>query len=164
MPIAAIFDWIGDTGIATAVRESTLAYPIIMALHLTSIAIFGGMILVTDLRLLNLAMKETPASDVIAQLRPWKYAGFAIVVICGLLLFAAKADKYYSNPYFLIKIALLLLTGAHALAFRNTVYRSPGGPAPARARLAAALSLILWLAIMSAGRWIAYYEAPRLPS
>lgn len=161
MPIASLFQSIRDTSLATAVRESGLAYPLILSLHLTSIAVFGGMILVTDLRLLGVAMVSVPVTDVIGQLRWWKRAGFVVMVTCGGLMAAAKADQYYANPYFQIKMALLLLVGVHALVFRRSVYGNPGKPDRATAMAAACLSLALWLGIMSAGRWIAYYETPR---
>jgi hypothetical protein len=163
MTIASFFQWIRDTSLATAVRESSLAYPIIMALHLTSLAVFGGMILMTDLRLLGVAMADIPAADAIRQLRWWKRAGFVIMVTCGALLAAAKADQYYTNPYFQIKMALLVLVGVHALIFRPRVYAHPENATPRMARMAACISLVLWLGIMSAGRWIAYYEMPRTP-
>jgi hypothetical protein len=156
----ALFQGLRDTSLATAVRESALAYPIIMSLHLTSIAVFGGMILMTDLRLLGVAMRRVPAADLIRQLRWWKRAGFAVMVTCGLLLFSSKADEYYSNPYFQIKMGLLLLVGAHALVFHRSVYGAPGIADGARVKTAACLSLALWLGIMTAGRWIAYYEPP----
>jgi hypothetical protein len=160
MTIASLFHAVQQTGLATAVRESELMYPIIMTMHLASIAFFGGMILMTDLRLLGLAMRATPAAVLIRQLRYWKWAGFTIMITCGILLASSKADTYYPNPYFRIKMALLALVGVHALVFRGAVYRN-ADPAPRTARAAACLSLVLWLGIMSAGRWIAYYEAPR---
>ena len=48
--IGSIAQAIQDTGFFTAIRESGLAYPVIMSTHLSSIAVFGGMILMTDLR------------------------------------------------------------------------------------------------------------------
>jgi hypothetical protein len=166
MPISVLLQLVRDSRLATAVRESELAYPIIMSLHLASIAVFGGMILMTDLRLLGAAMRDIPVADVIRQLRVWKRTGFVVMVTCGMLLAASKADQYYPNPYFRIKMGLLALVGVHALVFRRSVYaraeKLDAAPAiPAVAKIAACLSLGLWLGIMSAGRWIAYYEAPR---
>jgi hypothetical protein len=166
MTIASFFQGLAETGVATSFRESTLAYPIVMSLHLTSIAVFGGMILMTDLRLLGMALRDYPAAEVIRGLRPWKRAGFVVMVTCGLMLGLAKADKYYSNPYFLLKMTLLALTGVHAVAFRAGVYGRPerldeGRSMPGAAKAAAWISLILWVGILSAGRWIAYYEPPR---
>lgn len=165
MPPASFLQWffqsIRDTPLATSVRESELGYPIIMSLHLTSIAVFGGMILMTDLRLLGVAMPDIPVTDMIRQLRWWKRAGFAIMATCGALLAASRADQYYTNPYFQIKMALLFLVGVHGLVFRRRVYGNPDEPGRAAAKLAACLSLVLWLGVMTAGRWIAYYETPR---
>ena len=161
MSIPEAAHWLQQTGWATDLRESALVYPIILVIHLTCIAIFGGMIFATNLRLCNVAFKEAPVAEVIARLRPWKQAGFVIMVTCGILLASAKADEYYKNPYFLIKMTLLALTAVHAQAFRKTVYRNPAPPASSKARLAAAISLVLWFSILSMGRWIAYYEAPK---
>jgi len=168
MSIAELFHWIQDTGWATDIRESALTYPVIMSLHLGAIAFFGGMTLLTNLRLLGLAMTGISVSDVVKQLRPWKWAGFAIMITCGILLASSKADTYYPNPYFRIKMALLALTGVHSLSFRHSVYHNTaaldGATAmPGNAKLAACLSLVLWLGILSMGRWIAYYEIAKSP-
>jgi len=161
MSIAHIFHWVQSTGWANALRESDLVYPIVLSLHLFGIAFFGGAILITNLRLLGLILQKSTVADIVGQLRPWKWAGFILVVTCGVLLASAKADAYYPNPYFRIKILLLACVGVHALVFRRTVYRVSSAVLPRNARLAACLSLALWLGIVSMGRWIAYYEKPK---
>ena len=165
MSFASLAIAIQDTEFFTALRESGLAYPIILSTHLASIALFGGLIVMTDLRLLGLAMTGTPVSEVVEQLRAWKRLGFVIMVACGILLFGAKAGSYYDNPYFQMKITLLLLVGVHALFFRRSVYANPAldrtRVMPGNAKLAACLSLVLWVGILSCGRWIAYFEKPQ---
>ncbi|HWE49541.1 MAG TPA: DUF6644 family protein [Bryobacteraceae bacterium] len=165
MSAASIANAIQDTGLFTAMRESALVYPIILSLHLTCIAIFGGMIMVTDLRLLGLVMKTTSVTDVVSQLRVWKRIGFVIMISCGIMLGGAKFGQYYDNPYFQLKMFLLALVGVHAIVFHKSVYantkaidRAPS--IPGVAKVAACLSLALWLGIMSCGRWIAYFEKP----
>ena len=157
--------WVANTEFFTALRESGLPYPIVMSTHLSSIAIFGGAILMTDLRILGFGMKSMTISEVYRQTRIWKRIGFCIMIAMGILLAGAKLDKYYDNPYFQIKLTLLLLVGVHALIFRPSVYkrteeldRAPAIPGVAKA--AAWLSIILWVGILSMGRWIAYYERP----
>lgn len=161
MTIASLSHSIQMTDLATTVRESTLLYPIIMTLHLASISLFGGLILMTDLRLLGITMQSTPAPEVIARLRLWKRIGFVVMVTCGLLLATSKMDTYYPNPYFQIKMLLLTLVGVHALAFHGSVYSKSAAAEGGAAKLAGALSLVLWTGILSMGRWIAYYEAPK---
>jgi hypothetical protein len=164
MSVAAISHAIQSSGLFTAVRQSELFYPSVLAIHLSCIAIFGGMILMTDLRLLGLALKNTPASDVIGSLRNWKRIGFVIMVSCGVLLAGSHSDKYYPNPYFQLKLTLLTLIGIHGLIFHRSVYYNAdldkGGVLPMRARIAGGVSLVLWLGVVICGRWIAYYDDP----
>src|SRR5271169_3651589 len=165
MSPAEISQAIQDTELFTALRESALVYPIVMSTHLASIAIFGGLILLTDLRLLGLAMKSVSISDMVRQTRVWKWIGFVIMVTCGILLAGSKLESYYDNPYFQLKLTLLTLVGVHALVFRKSVYGNTAQldslPAiPRVAKVAACLSLVLWFGIMSAGRWIAYFDRP----
>jgi len=161
MTVASIGQFIQDLSVFTAVRESSYVYPIVLSTHLACIATFGGLILITDLRLLGWTLSDIPIDDMIRSLRPWKQLGFVIMVTCGVLLGASKAEDYLTNPYFLVKMVLLVGVGLHGLYFRRTVYRS-GATAisPSTARAAGALSLILWVGVVSMGRWIAYYDRP----
>ena len=166
MSIAGDFArWVAGTNFFTALRESALPYPIVMSLHLTCIAIFGGLILITDLRLLGVALRDVSVTDVVRRTRPWKRLGFVIMITMGVLLAGSKLDTYYDNPYFLLKLTLLALVGVHAIIFHRSVYanteaidKAPRIPGAAKA--AAVLSLVLWVGILSMGRWIAYYERP----
>jgi hypothetical protein len=163
MTIAEISHQIQSVEFLTYIRESGYTYPMILSTHLATIAVFGGMILMTDFRILGWAMREVPVSEVYGQLRRWKQIGFVIMVTMGLLLATSEMDKYYGNPYFQMKICLLLLVAVHAIVFRKSVYgdtealdRAP--QMPTVARVAAISSLVLWIGIASCGRWIAYYE------
>src|SRR5690242_13943328 len=89
---------IQDTAFFTALRESALTYPIILSTHLTCIAVFGGLILMSDLRLLGFALTNVPVSEVLLRTRLWKRVGFVIMVTCGLLLGGSKLFNYYDNP------------------------------------------------------------------
>jgi hypothetical protein len=157
--------WIQLTDFFTYIRGSSYTYPAILSLHMVAIAFFGGMILMTDLRILGLAMTRRPVSDVMDQLRIPKRFGFLLVAACGLLMLCSKAEEYYYNPFFRAKLALLALVVVHALVFRKNVYDRAAefdraGRIPGRARLAAALSLLLWASIACMGRGIGYIEPP----
>lgn len=152
-----------DMHLATEIRESSLAYPIILSTHLAGMGLFGAMIAMTDLRILGIAMKDRPMADVHNQLRPFKHLGLTLVVICGALLAYSKAAIYWPNPFFQTKLTLLLLVGIHALVFRGPVYKSLGemdrtGQTTRAAKLAAVISLVLWVGLVAAGRWIGYWE------
>lgn len=142
-------------------RSSAYVYPVVLALHLTAISLFGAMIVATDLRLLGWALPATPAGEVIRRLRAGKRIGFVIAAGCGFILFAAKAEEYYYNPFFRTKMLLFALVAVHALVFRKNVYSASTGLADkteptGRAKVAASLSLVFWLGILCAGRAIGY--------
>ena len=159
----AIADSIQSIGFLTELRESALVYPVIMTTHLSCIAIFGGMILMTDMRLLGLALKKYTVTEVVGALRAWKRVGFVIMVTMGALLASSEAVKYSTNPFFWAKMGCLALVGVHALIFRPTVYNRTEeidkAPAlPGRAKAAAVFSLLIWTSVLTFGRLIGYYE------
>jgi len=158
-----IFHDIQSIGFLTEIRESALVYPVIMTTHLACIAVFGGLILMTDLRLLGLALKSQSIASVVNGLRNWKRLGFCIMVTMGLLLGTSEAEKYQPNPFFWWKMGLLAMVGVHALIFRPLVYNHPeeldrSPVIPTRAKVAAVLSLVLWMSVVTMGRLIGYWE------
>jgi hypothetical protein len=163
--ILSLCQWAQSTAFFTAIRGSWNVYPVIMATHMLGIAWFGGMILITDMRLLGLAMRNRSISDVVDQLRIPKRVGLLIVVTCGVLMLGSKAEEYYYNIFFRIKLGLLLCVFLHGMIFRGSVYMNAAAldraaRIPSRAKLAAFLSLLLWTGIACAGRGIGYVEPP----
>jgi len=157
--------WIQATAFFTALRGSANVYPIVMSLHMIGIAFFGGMILMTDLRLLGVAMRKRPIADVIDQLRVPKRWGLLLTVTCGILMAGSKAEEYYYNAFFRAKLILLASVILFEFVFYRSVYADPaaldGSPRiPGAAKLAAALSLVLWISIACCGRGIGYIEPP----
>jgi hypothetical protein len=150
-------------GFLNAFSESVLVYPIVLSTHLTCIALLGGMILMTNLRLLGLTLKTLTITEVVTSLRLWKRIGGVIMISTGLLLATSEATKYAPNPFFWTKMVILGLIGVHALVFRPIVYnrtedldRSP--LIPTKAKVAAILSLLLWTTMFTMGRLIAYWD------
>jgi hypothetical protein len=152
--------WLENLTPFSDLRSSAYAYPVVLALHVSAISLFGAMIVASDLRLLGWALRGSSIADVINQLRWPKRFGFILAGACGFLLFASKAEEYYYNPFFRVKLLLFALVAAHALIFRAGVYSNPAEldriTQRPLARLAASLSIFLWLGILCAGRGIGY--------
>ena len=119
--------WLQDTSLRLDLSQSTWAVPIIGAIHVLAIAWFGGTVLLRD-----------------PQLRRFRWIGLAILLLTGALLFWSQPLRLYYSQFFRLKMLLLLLTGISALL--------PGR----HARLAMALSLVLWAGVILASRGIAY--------
>lgn len=146
---------------SVALRESLWMYPIIETAHVLGLCLFVGTVWLWDLRLLGVTLRRVPVSQAAAQILPWTVAGFAVMVISGLGLVFSEPLRFYSNVFFRLKLVLLGLAGLNALIFHRTVGRRKDewdiGPlVPWRARLAGALSLGIWSAVIVTGRLIAY--------
>jgi hypothetical protein len=163
--ILSLAQWIQSTALFTGIRESWYVYPVVMATHLLGIALFGGMILLTNMRLLGVTMRKRSVSDVVGQLRIPKRIGLILIATCGILMLGSKAEEYYYNIFVRVKLALLALMFLHGWFFRRSVYyntaeidRAPR--VPERAKLAASLSILIWIGIACAGRGIGYVDPP----
>src|SRR3984957_2308645 len=157
--------WIQLTAFFTALRGSAYVYPIVLSLHMVGIALFGGMIMMTDLRLLGVTMRQRSIADVVNQLRVPKRWGLLLTVTCGFLMFGSKAEEYYYNAFFRTKLILLALVLVQEVVFSRSVYANPAAldqapTVPGNAKLAAAISLLLWISIACCGRGIGYIEPP----
>jgi len=161
MDILSICQWLDSTRLNAAMRMSTWFFPAFDTIHTLGIILVAGTIMLVDLRLLGLALRSEPVAAVVERIVPWTRWGFALMFVTGALLFTSEAVKLYHSPAFRIKLVLLALAGLNALIFHLTIYRDVANwdqtaPAPARARLAGLLSLAFWIAIIAAGRAIAY--------
>jgi uncharacterized membrane protein len=120
------------------------------------------MVAMGNLRVLGVAMQGVPVSQVINQFRPWKWLGFAVLLVTGVLLTISDPMEYHDNIMFWISAALILLVGVNGLIFHYGIYRDVATwdesvSAPASARRWACVSLFLWIAIVFAGRAIAFF-------
>ena len=153
--------YLASTQWSIALHESIWVYPIVESVHVLTLCLFLGLVLFMDLRLLGVTLSRTPASEVVRRLVPWTIAGFVIMVISGSLLFYAIPVKTYLNIFFRLKVLFLILAGLNTAVFHMTVWRRTDewdlDPVPPfRARMAGAVSLLLWACIVVAGRMIAY--------
>jgi hypothetical protein len=115
---------LSETPVSIFLRDAPYPYPILLIVHVISIAVFGGMVFMCNLRVLGIAMKRVPVSQVIEQWRGWKWLAFAILLVTGTLLAMSDPLEYYSNVMFWISLGLLLAVGVDAAIFRNGIYQT----------------------------------------
>ncbi len=160
MSLRSWFEWMDAFPSSIAMRESLYAFPVLLTIHLISLAMFAGLVVMMDLRLLGVAYRGTSFSEVQARLFPWQMVGMVLTSLAGLLLFYAQPMRYFGRVLYWIKMALMVLAGVNALVFHLTTYRSvaewdTAGP-PLGAKVAGGLSLALWAGIVTFGRLTAY--------
>ncbi len=157
--------WIQLTTFFTALRGSANVYPIVMSLAHGRHRAVRRNDPDDGHRLLGWAMRKRSIADVVEQFRVPKRWGLLLTATCGILLAGSKAEEYYYNAFFRTKLILFALVLVQELVFYRSVYANPAAldrapSIPASAKLAAALSLLLWTSIACCGRGIGYIEPP----
>ena len=161
MSLLPFCEWLASTRGSIALHESLYMYPLVESAHVLTLCLFVGMAVMLDLRLLGFTLRRVPVSDVLSRLGPWMAVGFATMVVTGLLLFYAIPVRSYQNIFFRLKMITLVLAGLNAWVFQMTVRRrlatwDRDASPPRAARMAGAVSLLLWAVIIVSGRMIAY--------
>lgn len=149
--LAALENW----PIATFLRSSRWGYALLNASHIAGIAMLLGAILPLDLKLLGL-WPDVDRRPLARVLLPMAATGLTIAAISGLLLFSVRARAYSGLPIFQIKLAIILLGTAWAMAM--LAVHGPGLDRREDAKLVVvgAVSALLWLSAMICGRLIAF--------
>jgi hypothetical protein len=161
MSLLPFCQWLASTEGSVALHQSLYMYPLVESVHVLTLCVFVGMSVMLDLRLLGLTLRNVPVTEITRRLLPWMQAGFVVMLASGLLLFYAIPVRSYQNVFFRAKLIFLVLAGLNAWYFHRGVYRTVAQwdadrGAPGAARAAGAASLLLWAAIIVAGRLIAY--------
>jgi hypothetical protein len=149
------------SSLATRIRNSLYLFPLIESSHVIGLTMVFGTIAIIDLRLLGIASTRRPFTRVASDVLRWTWAAFALTLTTGLLMFITNAGVYYHNFYFRSKMVLLALAGINVLIFELTTGRSvhrwdKDEAAPLTGKTVAAVSLVLWVAIIFLGRWIGF--------
>jgi hypothetical protein len=159
MPFAELWSWLEMQPLSAYIGE-TAWFPFLESLHVLAATFLVGTILMADLRLLGVAARVHPVSRIVRDIVPWTWGAFALAVITGTGLFITRASAYVANTAFQMKLALLILAGANVLVLHMALFRDIERwdvHTPKRAaRLAGGCSLVVWAAVLLAGRWIGH--------
>jgi hypothetical protein len=153
------------SGLGQAMRQWLWLYPSVEIVHITGIALLFGSVAVLDLRLLGLS-RNIPVKRLAGHVLPWTAASFLLIVPSGLMMFTAHASDFISSPVFVIKMCLIMAAGLNAALFHAITFRTADVwdaeemrklPPPPSARIAGAVSLLIWTSVIACGRLLAYF-------
>jgi len=155
MNLLPLFQWCEESGLGRMVRESVWAFAVIESVHLLALATMGGAVLLVDLRMLNLGLRQRPVAELAQEARPFQNAALVVLVLSGLGLFSSEAVKcYYSFP-FSVDITTLEKTTLFTYTIRRRIVFSPDSSDTSRMAVAL-ISVTLWFIVAAAGRWIGF--------
>jgi hypothetical protein len=136
-------------------------FPLLESIHVLTAAFVVGSILMIDLRLLGVAARRQSVMLMLEEMVPWTWGAFVIASIAGLGLFITRASVYVENPAMQIKLLLLVLAGINMAVLHFVTLKGVGrwdvaASPPTAAKIAGASSLLLWIGVTLAGRWIGH--------
>jgi uncharacterized membrane protein SirB2 len=157
MSLLPFFEWCEATAVGEAIRNSLWLFPIIESVHLLALALIGGAVLIVDLRLLGLGLRQ-PVAQIARAAQPWLIGSLTVMLVTGIPLFLSESIKCYYSPPFWYKMTFLPLAITFAFTVRRKVAAADENRVgPLWGKLVALVSLGLWFGVGFSGRWIAFY-------
>lgn len=152
--LCPLFQWIDNTALSLAIRNSYILRPLIEILHLLGISLALGTILFVDFSLLGKAFRPEAVPRIARQLAPLTRAGFSFVFATGAILFWSDAERLHDKPMFWAKMGVLVVALAYHCTIRRKVISSEPFTPSRGGRIAAGASLLLWVGIAFMGKGI----------
>ncbi len=164
--VAAFCAWLELTPFSAKLQTVEWAIPTVQTVHLLAIAAVMGSMLLFNLRLLGVSGKDVSLGRVRSRFVPVVWGAVVVLLFSGAVMICAEPARSLLNPAFQLKMALLLAALAVTTATARPLRRHPDYWGASRwrgrvARLLATTSIGLWVAILFAGRWIAYMGVQR---
>ena len=155
--------WLDQTPLSQTIQTTGWVVPTVQTVHILAIAAVMASVLMIDLRLLGVLGREQPVARVSERFRPVIWWTLPILLATGILMIIGEPVRSLENPIFQLKMALLVTAIIVTLSYQVPLGRDPAfwdltGSRRGVARIIAVLSLLLWVGIVFAGRWIAYFD------
>jgi hypothetical protein len=151
------FKWAETLSVSVAIRGSKWLFPAIEGVHIIALAVLFGTILVLDLRLFGITLRTKPVNQLAYQLQPFTLVSLVIILTSGFLLYASEAMKCYASVPFQVKMLFLFAALIfHFTAYSRVMKADAANATPPWGRLAAIVSVLLWLGVGIGGRGIGF--------
>ncbi len=152
--------WLSATSLSQHIQDALWVIPTVQTVHIVSIAIVMTSMAMLDLRLVGIAGRRQTLTEMAARFLPWVWVALVVLLCSGAILIIAEPGRELINQVFWLKMSLLAASLALIWTFQFMLRRS--STFWDRNRVAAILlgsvSLVMWVGIIGAGRWIAYVE------
>jgi hypothetical protein len=157
MRLLDLFTWLETSPVGAFVKDKGATFATIEAVHLMALAVLGGTVLATDLRLMNVVLRDIPAQTIVFTAHRWFKISLYTLLVTGFFMVAGVATKCYHNFYFWVKMAALAAGIAFVFAIKMPLLRGNIDELrPATLKLVALASMSLWFLVAASGRWIGF--------
>jgi hypothetical protein len=156
MDVLFFFEWLDTSFLATLSKAYGGTFAMVQVIHLSSMAVLGGMIIACDLRLLGVLLKDIPLQSVLTNTQTWINRALAAIIASGIFMASGVAIKLYYNEFFWAKMASLGFGIFFLYAIKRPLLRDIGQLNPVTPKLLALASLTIWFSVAATGRWIGF--------
>ncbi|OUS12779.1 hypothetical protein A9Q89_05120 [Gammaproteobacteria bacterium 53_120_T64] len=167
MDVVFIFQWLDASALADFTKTWAGLFAAVQTVHILSMVMLCGMMMLGDLRMMNVILKGVPSEPIIENTKKWIYLALVLIILTGIYEASAIAMKLAYNSFFFAKMAGLSMGIIFMLSLRNAVYlRAPEeiGANGERSesvpvwvvKLVAFTSLLIWFTVAASGRWIGF--------
>jgi hypothetical protein len=158
------FQWLESLWLGQFIVSSNWLFPVIESVHLLALAVLGGSVLIVDMRLIGLGLRDRAVGEIARDARPWMKGALVMMIATGIPLFLSEPTKCYYSQAFWVKMWALLFALIYTFTIRTRVTRNQGiAHTEAMVRktarlqmLVGALSIALWFTVAASGRWIGF--------
>jgi len=150
------FQWCDQTWLGETIRASRLYFPIIETFHLLALTVLFGAVIVLNLRLCRLIMRNQPTQQVAKDLAPWAWWSLVVILVSGIMLFLSEAMKCYASKPFQVKMVFLFAAIIYHFSVHRGVTRSDREPRIGWGVIIGSFSVLLWLGVGLGGRAIGF--------
>ena len=152
-----LFKWMETTLFGQIGKTWGAVFALVQALHLLSMALLGGAVLLCDARLLGLAFTDVEIPDVWRQTHSLFVVALSVVVVTGIFMACGVAQKIYYLPVFWYKMLALGLGVLFVFLVKKPLLQR-ASKVPSRPLCVAlgSASLMLWFTVAATGRWIGF--------
>ncbi len=157
MDLLFLFEWLDTSFLATMSKAYGGVFAVVQMFHLLSMSMLGGMVILSDLRLLGVLMKDVPSEVVVENTNKWFGVALVVLIISGIFMSSAVALKLYYNEMYWAKMITLLIGIVFFYAIRKPLLKHDHSTInPWALRSLAVSSLIIWFTVAASGRWIGF--------
>jgi uncharacterized membrane protein SirB2 len=152
--------WLSDTPLSQYIQDTFWMIPTVQTVHIVSIAIVMTSMAMLDLRLVGITGRRQSLTEVGSRFLPWAWVALVVLACSGTILIIAEPGRELINRVFWLKMSLLTAVVILTAFFQMMLRRRKGFWEQHRAAavLLGSVSLVMWVGIVAAGRWIAYVE------
>ena len=158
--LTVLSDWLAATALSQALASHLWVVPTLQSIHILAIGVILASSAMLNMRIAGIIGREQSLRELAVRFYPWIWGALGVLVVTGLLQIMAEPARELLNWVFWTKMALVVGAVACAAPVRRLVedcrYRDLAPGKRRVLRTCALVSLALWVAIVTCGRWIAY--------